>query len=123
MLDELNGRIPLIVGWRGDGTRDRIDDCSIANGTIEVLRRGPITEDMLRAFGKVREKTAGSKITAPGQLPTHYAPRTKLKVLAGLKNFWPADGTRVGLLSFCPVASLADGGPRAQRPRLQSSGA
>lgn len=109
--DELNGRIPLIVD--GGATDHGIESTivRITNGMIEVLRRGPITEDMLRAFGEVREQTSGTKITAPGQLPTHYAPRTKLKVVASLRNFWPADGMRVGLLSFCSVGPLADGVP------------
>ncbi|PYI77446.1 MAG: hypothetical protein DMF04_06260, partial [Verrucomicrobia bacterium] len=85
----------------------------VANGTIEVLRRGPITDDMLRAFGEVREQTSLTNITAPGQLPTHYAPRTKLKVVEDLSSFSPATRMRVGLLAFCPVAVVGHPGPRS----------
>src|SRR5213078_4024555 len=91
VLDELNGRIPLIVD--GGATDHGIESTivRIANGTIEVLRRGPITDDMLRVFGKVREQTSVGNITAPGQLLTHYAPRTKLKVIEDSSSFWPAN--------------------------------
>jgi L-threonylcarbamoyladenylate synthase len=113
VLDELNGRIPLIVD--GGATDHGIESTivRIANGTIEVLRRGPITDDMLRVFGEVREQTSVSNITAPGQLLTHYAPRTKLKVIEDLSSFWPANRMRVGLLSFCPVAVVGQSGPRS----------
>src|SRR5438046_5978729 len=103
VFDELSGRIPLIVD--GGATEHGIESTivRIANGTIEVLRRGPITDDMLRVFGEVRDQTSVSNIAAPGQLPTHYAPRTKLKVIDDLSGFWPANRMRVGLLSFCPL--------------------
>ena len=113
VLDELNGRIPLIVD--GGATDHGIESTivRVANGTIEVLRRGPITDDMLRAFGEVREQTSLTNITAPGQLPTHYAPRTKLKVVEDLSSFSPATRMRVGLLAFCPVAVVGHPGPRS----------
>jgi L-threonylcarbamoyladenylate synthase len=110
VLDELNGRIPLVVdgGTSEHGIESTI--VRIVNGTIEVLRRGPITDDMLRVFGEVREQTSVNNITAPGQLPTHYAPRTNLKLVKDLSDFWPANRMRVGLLSFCPAAVV--GHPR-----------
>ena len=80
VCDELSGRIPLIVD--GGATEHGIESTivQVENGMIEVFRRGPITDEMLRPFGEVREQTSSATISAPGQLPTHYAPRTKLIV-------------------------------------------
>ncbi|PYL89139.1 MAG: threonylcarbamoyl-AMP synthase, partial [Verrucomicrobia bacterium] len=85
VCDELSGCIPLIVD--GGATEHGIESTivQVENGMIEVLRRGPITEEMLRPFGEVREQTSSATISAPGQLPTHYAPRTKLIVVDDLK--------------------------------------
>jgi L-threonylcarbamoyladenylate synthase len=103
VLDELDGRIPLIVD--GGATEHGIESTivRIVDGVIEVLRRGPISEEMLRPFGEVRERTSASVIIAPGQLLRHYAPRTKLIAVESLKNFSPPSGKRVGALSFGPV--------------------
>jgi L-threonylcarbamoyladenylate synthase len=77
---------------------------------IKVLRRGPITDEMLRPFGEVREQTSFATISAPGQLPTHYAPRTKLIVVDDLKNFSPPAEKRIGALCFSSVAAVAGRG-------------
>jgi len=100
VFDELNGRIPLIVD--GGATEHGIESTivRIVNGVIEVLRRGPITVELLRPFGEIREHTLAATISAPGQLPTHYAPRTKLIAVESLKNFSAPGGKRVGALSF-----------------------
>jgi L-threonylcarbamoyladenylate synthase len=122
VLDELNGRIPLIVD--GGATEHGIESTIVlvANGAIKVLRRGPITDDMLRPFGNVREQTSSATISAPGQLPTHYAPRTKLIVVDDLKNFLLLPGKRIGALCFSSVAAVAGRGPAsyhgsASKPR------
>ncbi len=122
VFDELSGRIPLIVD--GGATEHGIESTivQIANGIIEVLRSGPITDEMLRRFGEVREQTSSATISAPGQLssapvsapgqlPTHYAPRTKLIVVDDLKNFSPPAGKRIGALCFCSVAAVSGRGP------------
>jgi hypothetical protein len=104
VCDELSGRIPLIVD--GGATEHGIESTivQVENGMIGVLRRGPITDDMLRPFGEVREQTSSATISAPGQLPTHYAPRTKLIVVDDLKNFSPPAEKRIGALCLRPVA-------------------
>ncbi len=111
VFDELSGRIPLIVD--GGATEHGIESTivQIANGMIEVLRSGPITDEMLRQFGEVREQTSSATISAPGQLPTHYAPRTKLIVVDDLKNFSPPSGKRIGTLCFSSVAAVSGRGP------------
>jgi len=111
VFDELSGRIPLIVD--GGATEHGIESTivQITNGVIEVLRRGPITNEMLRPFAEVREQTSSAPVSAPGQLPTHYAPRTKLIVVDDLKNFSPPAGKRIGALCFPSVAAVAGRGP------------
>jgi L-threonylcarbamoyladenylate synthase len=111
VFDELSGRIPLIVD--GGATEHGIESTivQITNGVIEVLRRGPITNEMLRPFAEVRERTSSAPVSAPGQLPTHYAPRTKLIVVDDLKNFSPPAGKRIGALCFFSVAAVAGRGP------------
>jgi L-threonylcarbamoyladenylate synthase len=113
VFDELSGRIPLIVD--GGATEHGIESTivQVTDGTIEVLRRGPITDEMLRPFGEVREQTSAAIISAPGRLPTHYAPRTKLIVVENLRNLSLPPGKRVGVLSFHHVSGVADPG----RPR------
>jgi L-threonylcarbamoyladenylate synthase len=129
VFDELSGRIPLIVD--GGATEHGIESTivQIADGTIEVLRRGPITNECLsgmsfspswsalRAGSQLishRQDADATAISAPGQLPTHYAPRTKLIVVESLGNFSVPPGKRVGALSFRPVAVTGD--PDRPRP-------
>src|SRR6266480_3654283 len=111
VFDELSGRIPLIID--GGATEHGIESTivQIANGMIEVLRSGPITDEMLRPFAEVREQTSSAPVSAPGQLPTHYAPRTKLIVVDDLKNFSPPAGKRIGALCFFSVAAVTGRGP------------
>ena len=122
VFDELGGRIPLIID--GGATEHGIESTivQVTNEAIKVLRRGPITDEMLRPFGEVREQTLSAIISTPGQLPTHYAPRTKLIVVDGLKKFSPPAGKRIGALCLRPVAGVADLGlPRAATAATKAS--
>src|SRR5207247_2032373 len=75
--DELGRRIPLIV--EAGPTVHGIESTIIAvhGGRIDVLRRGPITAEQLSIFSKVTIVTA-ERVSAPGQLPSHYAPKAPL---------------------------------------------
>ena len=121
VLDELDGRIPLIVnaGPTEHGIESTI--IRIVDGMIEVLRRGPITEEMLHPFGEVRQRTPASTIIAPGQLPTHYAPRTRLIMVEHLQDFSATPGKRTGALSLFPVAGIGD--PGSPRPTTATTAA
>jgi L-threonylcarbamoyladenylate synthase len=121
VFDELSGRIPLIVD--GGATEHGIESTivQVTDRTIEVLRRGPITDEMLRPSGEVREQSSTATISAPGQLPTHYAPRTKLMILESLQNFSVPPKRRVGALSFRPVAGVDD--PGLPRPTTAATNA
>jgi L-threonylcarbamoyladenylate synthase len=59
----------------------------------------------LSKFGKIDIVTPLAKISAPGQLPSHYAPKTPLRLIDDAKSFSPAEKQRVGLLVWNPVRS------------------
>ena len=100
VLDELNGRIPLIVdaGPTEHGIESTI--VAVRNGRIETLRRGPITDEQLSEFADVISLTATQKISAPGQLPSHYAPATPLRLIDDVEAFPRQKNQRVGLLAW-----------------------
>jgi L-threonylcarbamoyladenylate synthase len=113
VLDELDGRIPLIVD--GGSTEYGIESTivRIVDDVIEVLRWGPISDEILGPLGEVRERTSASVILAPGQLLTHYAPKTRLIMVKCLQDFSPPSGKRIGALFFRPVAGDGEPGPQA----------
>lgn len=101
VLDELDGRIPLVVD--AGATTHGIESTIVAVGDnkIDILRRGPITEEQLAPFAaKIEIVTSSEKISAPGQLPTHYAPKTPLRLIESAKSFSPGGNQRVGLLAW-----------------------
>src|SRR5207248_10336416 len=67
VMDELSGRIPLIIdaGPTTHGIESTI--VAVCAGKIQILRRGPITSEQLSEFQKVEIAKAGAKISAPGQ--------------------------------------------------------
>ena len=99
VLDELGGRIPMIVdaGPTSHGIESTI--VAVRDGKINILRRGPITEEELSIFGKIAIGGPG-KISAPGQLPTHYAPKTPLCLIDDADSFYPKRNKRVALLAW-----------------------
>ena len=101
VLDELNGHIRLIIdaGPATHGIESTI--VAVHSGKINILRRGPIISKQLREFGQVGIATDREKIFAPGQLPSHYAPRTPLRIVDDLKSF--ESNQRCALLAWNPV--------------------
>ncbi len=97
--DELGGRIPLIVdaGPTAHGIESTI--IAVHGGRIDVLRRGPITAEQLSIFGKINIVTA-EKVSAPGQLPSHYAPKTPLRLVEDFDSFSPKLNQRCALLAW-----------------------
>jgi len=100
VLDELDGRIPLIVdaGPTEHGIESTI--VAVRDGKIAVLRRGPITDEQLSEFADIISVTGTQKISAPGQLPSHYAPTTPLRLIDKAEAFPPQGNQRVGLLAW-----------------------
>ncbi len=101
---ELAGRIPLIL--EAGPTAHGLESTIVAlgpDGTLGILRHGPITEEMLAEFGPIRrrpEATTAAR-SAPGQLPGHYAPRTPLEILdLSAKPLVAGSMENAGLLAF-----------------------
>ena len=103
VLDELNGHIPLIIdaGPTTHGIESTI--VAVHDGKIDILRRGPITSEQLSKFGEVGIATEREKISVPGQLPSHYAPKTPLRIVDNLKSFTPMTNERRALLAWTPI--------------------
>ena len=100
VLDELGGRIPLIVdaGPTLHGIESTI--VAVRNGRMEMLRRGPITTEQLAVFGHIVFTEAGSRPVVPGQLPSHYAPATRLVLVDDPTSFEARSGEKCGLLAW-----------------------
>ena len=113
VLDELDGRIPLIID--GGPTEHGIESTIVAvqDGKIAILRRGPITHEELSEFAVVVSATGRRRISAPGQLPSHYAPTTPLRLIDNVEDFFPQKDQRVGLLAW-----ESNGGSAAIRERF-----
>ena len=105
VLDELDGRIPLIIdaGQTLHGIESTI--VAVHHDRIDILRRGPITAEQLSQFGKIDLVPPAEKVFAPGQLPTHYAPKTPLRLIEDINSFAPDKNQRVGLLAWGPIES------------------
>ncbi|SKA81030.1 L-threonylcarbamoyladenylate synthase [Prosthecobacter debontii] len=107
VLAELDGRIPLILdgGACLHGLESTI--IKVEPGTpkalITVLRPGPITIEDLKLYAKVQRVTKtllDEASEAPGQLASHYAPRTPLRLLSKPSDFTPEEGRRYALMSY-----------------------
>ena len=100
VLDELEGRIPLIVdaGPTEHGIESTI--VAVRDGRIAILRRGPITDEQLSEFADIVSVTGTQRISAPGQLPSHYTPTTPLRLIDNAEASPPQKNQRVGLLAW-----------------------
>lgn len=106
VLEELSGRIPLILdgGACSEGLESTIIKVSPGPSKpfIQILRHGPVTADDLKRLGKIvsKKQQAAEAIEAPGQTSSHYAPRTPLRILDEPERFRPETGKRYALLSY-----------------------
>ena len=102
VIEELDGRIPLVLG--GGPCRHGLESTIVAleGGRLTLLRPGPVTAEELAAFAPVERAARGGAVSAPGMLESHYAPRTPLRL-------WPAhaplpgDAATSGVLAFGAV--------------------
>jgi L-threonylcarbamoyladenylate synthase len=90
VLKSLGGRIPLIID--AGPTECGLESTIVAatRGPLRLLRPGPIAIEA--------EHATGSRIEAPGQLASHYAPSKPLRL-----NITSAEGDEY-LIGFGPVA-------------------
>ena len=100
VLEELDGRIPLIID--AGPTKHGIESTIVAvrDGKIAVLRRGPITNEQLSEFADIVSVNVTQRISAPGQLPSHYRPTTPLRLIDNAEEFSPQKSQRIGLLAW-----------------------
>jgi L-threonylcarbamoyladenylate synthase len=108
VMEELAGRIPLIVD---DGpTKLGLESTIVEprDGKLVLHRPGPITEFALGEFGVVELVDLKGAIHAPGQTPSHYAPNKPVRLVK--KGEVPADSAGAGLLAW---------GPSLQRSRFR----
>jgi L-threonylcarbamoyladenylate synthase len=109
VMDELGSRIPLILdaGPTTHGIESTV--VAIRNGAVEILRPGPITEEELRrGIGSAPISPrpvadTAAPLRSPGQLPSHYAPKTPLRLIDDTKSFVKQAGRRIGVLAWHPV--------------------
>jgi L-threonylcarbamoyladenylate synthase len=102
VADELGGKIHLILdsGPTEHGVESTV--ITLREDSIWILRSGPITAEDLKPFATHVSAAARSALpNAPGQLKSHYAPRTPLKLLAPGELPSPVKGRRTGLLAWC----------------------
>ena len=87
-----SGTDPAGDRWRRDQRGIRSTIVAATDGTLRLLRRGPIEVEAIRSSGP-------TAIEAPGQLASHYAPKKPLRLDA-------TDGCGDGefLIGFGPVA-------------------
>ncbi|MBC7981383.1 MAG: threonylcarbamoyl-AMP synthase [Armatimonadetes bacterium] len=105
VMKELGGRIPLIIdaGACAEGLESTIIRIEARVGKkplFYIHRAGPVTREQLQEFGKVEKVLPGEKLLAPGQLESHYAPRTPFRLIGRPEDFVPEEGKRYGLLSY-----------------------
>ncbi len=98
VFEELSGRIPLIVD--GGSTAHGIESTIVRpeGNSLTILRDGPITREQLAEFGEIRLTKTSSRPQAPGQLPSHYAPRAPLFVVDEIAAIEVPNDQRYGAL-------------------------
>lgn len=96
-FSELSGRIPLVVD--GGPTKHGVESTiiAVAGRKMEILRNGPITREELATIGEVTLAGALAKPVAPGQLKSHYAPRTPMRLT---ETPTPVPGKKCGLMAW-----------------------
>lgn len=99
VMEELLGRIPLVVD--GGPCRHGLESTIVSVGEdhLVLLRPGPVTIRDLENIAPVERAARDGAVTAPGMLKSHYAPRTPLRILpSGVPR--PGDAAESGLLAF-----------------------
>jgi L-threonylcarbamoyladenylate synthase len=101
VVEELDGRIPLILDGGPCALGVESTVVAVRDGALYLLRAGPIPAEELAAHAAIFSLPTGSGIQAPGQFQSHYAPGTPLELLADVaeSDTWQGPG-RAGLLSW-----------------------
>jgi len=102
VMEELGGKIHLVVD--GGPTTHGVESTVITlrDENIWILRSGPVTAQDLKPFAESVAVAKRSALpNAPGQLKSHYAPQTPLKLLRPDERPVGDPKRRVGLLAWC----------------------
>ena len=111
VIEELDGRIPLIVdgGACAHGVESTI--VLVRGSELHILRNGPITAEDLAQFGTVR--SCSVDVSAPGGLSSHYAPGTRLIISpaspTARDEILPTDGNGQGGTGLLAWSHSGDG--------------
>ena len=112
VFDSLNGKIDAILD--GGVSQVGLESTIISTNPIRILRPGSITREKLESIGDVTllNEDRDSTITAPGQLKSHYAPISNVRlnvdypssheILLGFGNIQNA------ALNLSPSANLSE---------------
>lgn len=97
VVAELEGRIPLVLdgGPCPFGIESTI--VLLSDQNLSILRHGPVTAGQLADFAEV--KAPDPTVAAPGNLKSHYAPRTPLEILE-TPGLMPESLKHTGLLAW-----------------------
>lgn len=100
VVEELGGRIPLVVD--GGPCRHGLESTivEVGEGVLRVLRPGPVPREAIEAFGPTELAGRDAPASAPGMLASHYAPRTPLTLLPPGGGPAAEDAASSGLLCF-----------------------
>jgi L-threonylcarbamoyladenylate synthase len=102
VMDELDGRIHLVVdgGPSPHGLESTI--ITLRADRVWILRSGPVTAgDLQKYAAEVAVPGRSTMPSAPGQLKSHYAPATKMKLLRPGERPPAKPAGRAGLLAWC----------------------
>ncbi|KPF88998.1 translation factor Sua5 [Novosphingobium sp. AAP83] len=117
VVDSLGQRVDLILD--GGATEQGIESTIVAlreDGSWAILRPGPITEAQIAAIlGGGSAAMTSSKIEAPGQLASHYAPGKPVRleaVQAEANEFLIGLGDVAGDVSLSVTGDLAEAAAR-----------
>ncbi|HEV7402856.1 MAG TPA: L-threonylcarbamoyladenylate synthase [Chthoniobacteraceae bacterium] len=100
VVAELDQRIQLVVdaGPTNYGLESTI--VAIRQDTLHILRSGPVTREALAEFAPIAESAAPAVPEAPGQLASHYAPRTPMRLLGAATAAPLLHESRIGVLAW-----------------------
>ncbi len=102
VMDELGGKIHLIVD--GGPTEYGVESTviTVRGENIWILRSGPVTAAQLKPFAETVAVANRSALPdAPGQMKSHYAPQTPMKLLKPDARPLGDRTKRMGLLAWC----------------------
>ena len=102
VVEELGGKIHLVVD--GGPTTHGVESTVITlrEENVWILRSGPVTAEDLQPFAETVAIANRSALpNSPGQLKSHYAPKTPLKLLRPDERPAGDSKRRMGLLAWC----------------------